>query len=338
MMIGSKIIEGTIQALMKKYVVTGGAGFIGSALVRGLLALDDGSVQVIDNLSTGRQDNLEEISSQIAFHRADIRDFGAVSPIIAGADTVFHIAAIPSVPKSIVDPVPSHESNIDGTFNVLRSCVEGKVRKVVYAASSSAYGDTEVLPKVETMPTNPKSPYAAQKLMGEYYCSAFSSCYGIDATSLRFFNVYGSRQDPGSPYSGVISVFMTCVLNRTSPTIHGDGEQTRDFTYIDDVVDLVIKTSKAPSVAGKVFNAGNGNRYSLNQIWDLVQKIEGVEIPAKYGPSRAGDVRDSQADTTAAVRDLGHAPRFTIEEGLRRTLKWYRESLVGAATAASEGR
>jgi UDP-glucose 4-epimerase len=208
--------------------------------------------------------------------------------------------------------------------------VEGRVRKVVYAASSSAYGDTEELPKVEIMSPNPKSPYAAQKLMGEYYCSAFSSCYGLDATSLRFFNVYGPRQDPGSPYSGVISVFMTSVLERTSPTIHGDGGQTRDFTFIEDVVDLVIKASKAPGVAGRVFNAGNGNRYSLNEIWNLLQKIEGVEIPAVYGPSRAGDVRDSQADTTSAVRELGHAPRFSIEEGLRRTLEWYREGLVSA--------
>jgi nucleoside-diphosphate-sugar epimerase len=330
---------------MKKHIVTGGAGFIGSALVRGLLALGDGTVEVIDDLSTGRQENLEEVASQIVFHRADIRDLDAVSSTIAGADTVFHIAAIPSVPKSVVDPVPSHESNIDGTFNVLRACVEGKVRKVVYAASSSAYGDTEVLPKVETMQPNPKSPYAAQKLMGEYYCSAFSSCYGLDATSLRFFNVYGPRQDPGSPYSGIISVFMTCVLNRTSPTIHGDGEQTRDFTYIDDVVDLVIKASKAPGVAGKVFNAGNGNRYSLNQIWKLVQKTEGVEVPAKYGPPRAGDVRDSQADTAAAIRELGLAPRFSIEEGLRRTLEWYRSSVsqesgtpIAAASGSTSGR
>jgi UDP-glucose 4-epimerase len=318
---------------MKKYVVTGGAGFIGSALVRGLLALGDGSVEVIDNLSTGRPQNLAEVSSQVAFHQADIRDYEAIRPVISGADSVFHIAAIPSVPKSIVDPVPSHESNIDGTFNVLRACVDGGVRKVVYAASSSAYGDTEVLPKVETMSPNPKSPYAAQKLMGEYYCSAFSSCHGLDATSLRFFNVYGPRQDPASPYSGVISVFMTCVLQHTSPTIHGDGEQTRDFTYIEDVVDLVIKASKAPNVAGEVFNAGNGNRYSLNQIWNLLQKIEGVQIPALYGPSRAGDVRDSQADTTAAVRDLGHAPRFTIEEGLSLTLEWYRESLAATVRA-----
>ncbi len=315
---------------MKKYVVTGGAGFIGSALVRGLLALGDGSVKVIDNLSTGRRENLDEISSRITFHPTDIRDLDEILPLISCADTVFHIAAIPSVPKSIVDPVPSHECNIDGTFNVLRACVDGGVRKVVYAASSSAYGDTAVLPKVETMQANPRSPYAAQKLMGEYYCSAFSSCYGLDATSLRFFNVYGPRQDPGSPYSGVISVFMTCLLQHTAPTIHGDGEQTRDFTYIEDVVALILKAAQAPGVAGRVFNAGNGDRYSLNQVWDLLQKIEGVQIPAQYGPPRAGDVRDSQADTTAAIRDLGHAPRFTLEEGLRRTLEWYRESLVAA--------
>src|SRR5664279_862435 len=313
---------------MKKYVVTGGAGFIGSALVRALLALGDGSVEVLDNLTTGRRQNLAEVSSQIVFHQVDICNFDAIRPVISASDTVFHLAAIPSVPKSIVDPVPSHESNIDGTFNVLRACVEGRVRKVVYAASSSAYGDTEELPKVEIMSPNPKSPYAAQKLMGEYYCSSFSSCYGLDATSLRFFNVYGPRQDPGSAYSGVISVFMSCLLQHTSPTIHGDGEQTRDFTYIEDVTDLVIKASKAPGVAGKVFNAGNGNRYSLNRVWKILQEIEGVSIPATYGPPRAGDVRDSQADTTAAVRELGHAPRFTIEDGLRRTLEWYRESLV----------
>ena len=321
---------------MKKYIVTGGAGFIGSALVRGLLVLSDGTVEVIDNLSTGHENNLTEVASRITFHRTDIRDFDAIRPIVDGADTVFHIAAVPSVPKSIVDPVPSHESNIDGTFNVLRACSKSKVRKIVYAGSSSAYGDTPVLPKGETMLPNPKSPYAAQKLMGEYYCSAFSSCYGLDATSLRFFNVFGPRQDPSSPYSGVISVFMTCLLQQSSPTIHGDGEQTRDFTYIDDVVALVIKASRAPGVAGKVFNAGNGNRYSLNQIWELLQKIEGVSIPAKYGPPRAGDVRHSQADTTAVVRELGHAPRFTVEEGLRLTLQWYRKSLVTTADHTNE--
>lgn len=320
---------------MKKYIVTGGAGFIGSALVRGLLNLGDGRVEVIDNLSTGHKRNLDEVASRIAFHELDICDFNAVAAVITGADTVFHIAAIPSVPRSIVDPEPSHRSNIDGTFNVLRACVDGKVGKVVYAASSSAYGDTEVLPKVETMLPRPKSPYAAQKLMGEYYCSAFSNCYGLDATSLRLFNVYGPRQDPNSPYSGVISIFMRCLLERRSPTIFGDGEQTRDFTYVEDVVDLIIKTSRAPGVAGKVFNAGNGNRYSLNQVWQVLQKIERVEIPALYGPSRAGDVRDSQADTTAAVRDLGHTPKFSIEAGLRRTLDWYRKDWLRDAVSVA---
>jgi UDP-glucose 4-epimerase len=174
------------------------------------------------------------------------------------------------------------------------------------------------------MAPNPLSPYAAQKLMGEYYCSTFASCYGLDATSLRFFNVYGPRQDPGSPYSGVLSIFMQCLLERRAPTIFGDGEQTRDFTYVEDVAELVIKASKAPGAAGRVFNAGNGGRFSLNQIRNALQKIEGVEISAKYGPSRAGDVRDSQADTSAVVEALGHAPRFTMEEGLRRTLEWYR--------------
>ena len=312
---------------MKKYIVTGGAGFIGSALVRELLARGDGTIEVIDNLSTGRLVNLDEVRDSVPLHTTDIRDFNAIAPMIAGADTVFHLAAVASVPRSIAYPVPSHESNIDGTFNVLRACVEGKVRKVVYAASSSAYGDTAVLPKVETMSPNPKSPYAAQKLMGEYYCSTFAGCYGLDTTSLRFFNVYGPRQDPGSPYSGVLSIFMKCLLERKSPTIFGDGEQTRDFTYVEDVVQLVLKASRASGVAGKVFNAGNGGRYSLNRIWSILQGFEGVSIPAQYGPSRSGDVRDSQADTTAAVRELGHAPRFTMEEGLRRTLEWYRGDL-----------
>ena len=320
---------------MKKYVVTGGGGFIGSGLVRGLLGLQDGAVEVIDNFSTGNRQNLEDLASDVQLHVVDIRDFSAIAPIIAGADTVFHIAAIPSVPRSISDPVPSHETNIDGTFNVLRSAVEGKVRKVVYAASSSAYGDTAVLPKVETMQANPKSPYAAQKILGEYYCSSFSECYGLDTTALRFFNVYGPRQDPSSPYSGVLSIFIRCLLERTTPTIFGDGEQTRDFTFVEDVVDLTIKSSTAPGVAGKMFNAGNGGRYSLNEVWQILQEIEGVSIPAKYGPPRAGDVRDSQADTAAAVKYLGHAPRFSLREGLRSTLEWYRQQHIAAQAAKS---
>ena len=313
---------------MKKNIVTGGAGFIGSALVRALLEANAGEVQVIDNLLTGHERNLDDVRGRVSFHRADICDYGAIAPLIQDAGTVFHLAAIPSVPRSIHEPVPSHEVNINGTFNVFRAAAEGNVRRVVYAASSSAYGDTLVLPKVETMAPNPKSPYAAQKLMGEYYASVFAGCFGLETVALRFFNVYGPRQDPTSPYSGILSIFMRCLIEKRPPTIFGDGEQTRDFTYVEDVADLVIKASRAPAevCSGNVYNAGNGGRYSLNYIWDLLQQIEGVSIPANYGPPRAGDVRDSQADTTAAMRDLGHAPRFTFEEGLKRTLEWYRSA------------
>ncbi len=312
---------------MKRHVVTGGAGFIGSALVRRLAADGGAPVVVIDNLLTGKERNLAGLEDRIEFHRIDIRDYDAIAPVIAGADTLYHLAAIPSVPRSIEQPVPSHEVNVDGTFQVYRAAVEGKVRRVVYAASSSAYGDTETLPKVESMAPRPLSPYAAQKLMGEYYASVFHTCYGLDAVSLRFFNVYGPRQDPSSPYSGVISIFLKCLIERRSPTIFGDGEQSRDFTYVEDVVGLMLKAARAEGVGGKVYNAGNGNRYTLNQVWETLQRLEGVEIPALYGPPRPGDVRHSQADTTAARRDLGHKPRFSLEEGLRRTLAWQRQEL-----------
>jgi UDP-glucose 4-epimerase len=295
-------------------------------IVRTLLREGAEKVQVIDDLSSGKEANLAEVAAQVILHKIDVRNYDEIAPVIAGASVVFHLAAIPSVPRSILDPIPSHDTNINGTFNVLRACAEGKAGRVVYAASSSAYGDTEVLPKVETMYPNPKSPYAVQKLLGEYYASVFSSCFGVDAVSLRFFNVYGPRQDPSSPYSGVLSLFMRALLERRSPTIFGDGGQSRDFTYVEDVADLCWKASQAQGVAGKTYNAGNGGRFTLNQIWDALQKLEGVSLPPNYGPPRAGDVRDSQADTVAAQRDLGHAPRFTLEEGLRRTLAWYREN------------
>jgi UDP-glucose 4-epimerase len=308
---------------MNRYVVTGGAGFIGSALVRALLA-QGREVHVIDDLSSGALVNLQEVESQIVFHRADICHYSQIAPLIAGAHRVFHLAAIPSVPKSIDQPVASHEVNMNGTFNVFRAAAEGKAGRVIYAASSSAYGDTAVLPKVETMNPQPKSPYALQKLAGEYYASVFSDCFNLQTVSLRFFNVFGPRQDPSSPYSGVLSVFMTCLLERRSPVIFGDGEQSRDFTYVEDVVALMLKAAEAQGVSGRVFNAGNGGRITLNETWKQLQQIEGVNIPAKYGPPRSGDVRDSQADTSAAVKELGHAPRFTFEEGLRLTLEWYR--------------
>ncbi len=311
---------------MTTFLVTGGAGFIGSALVRGLIAAGADRVTVVDNLNSGFKSNLDDVSGPVDFRLIDIRDYDALRPAMDGVGVVFHQAAIPSVPRSIHDPIPSHDVNVNGTFNVLRAAKDAGVRRVLYAASSSAYGDTAVLPKVETMQANPKSPYAVQKLMGEYYMSVWTSCFGLDTVSLRYFNVYGPRQDPSSPYSGVLSLFMKAIIERRAPTIFGDGEQSRDFTYVEDVVALNIKASQASaSVAGRVYNGGNGGRITLNQAWDLLQKIEGVRIPANYGPPREGDVRDSQADTVAAVRDLGHDPKFTFEQGMRATLDWYRK-------------
>lgn len=307
------------------FAVTGGAGFIGSGIVRGLLKAGATRVAVLDNLATGFAKNLDEVRGNVDFHHVDIRDAEAVQAALTGAEIVFHEAAIPSVPRSIDSPLLSHETNINGTFNVLQAAKAAGVRRVIYAASSSAYGDSVVLPKVETMQANPKSPYAAQKLMGEYYMSVWASCFGLETISLRYFNVFGPRQDPTSAYSGVISIFMKCVLDRTSPTIFGDGETSRDFTFVEDVVGLNLKAAQAPaSCSGKMYNAGNGGRITLNQTWEVLQRIEGVSLPPKYGPERAGDVKHSQADTTRAAAELGHAPQFSIEEGLRATLDWYR--------------
>ena len=311
---------------MSHYVVTGGAGFIGSAIVRKLLDEGASRVLVIDNLLTGRESNLAYIRSRIEFENADIRTFELIAPLMRGAKVVFHQAAIPSVPRSIDDPVPSHDVNANGTFNVYRAAKEGGVGRVVYAASSSAYGDTEVLPKVENMAPRPKSPYALQKLIGEYYANIFTGVYGLETVCLRYFNVYGPRQDPGSPYSGVLSLFMKAILERQAPTIFGDGEHSRDFTFVEDVAELNLKAARAPNVSGNVYNGGNGGRITLNQAWALLQKIEGVNLPAKYGPPRNGDVRDSQADITLAVRELGHAPRFSFEDGMKITLEWYRHN------------
>ena len=310
---------------MKRYIVTGGAGFIGSNLVRLLLKEPGaGKVEVIDNCFTGHRKNLAELSSDVAYHDVDIRDYDAVARVVKSADAVFHLAAVPSVPRSIDEPVPCHDININGTFSVLRACVAGGVGRVVYAASSSAYGNEEASPKVETMSPQPLSPYAAQKLMGEYYVSVFKECWNLETVALRFFNVYGPRQDPSSPYSGVISIFMKYLIERRSPTIFGDGEQTRDFTYVEDVAGLIIKASRAQGVGGRTFNAGNGTSFSLNLLWKTLNQIEGVDLPVRYDSPRIGDVRDSLADTTLAVKLLGHAPQFSFEEGLRRTLDWYK--------------
>lgn len=312
---------------MSKFLVTGGAGFIGSAIVRRLLASGADGVAVLDNLSSGKEKNLEGLSGPLELHRVDVCDYDGVRAAMGDAEIVFHEAAIPSVPLSIVQPVPSHESNINGTFNVLRAAKDAGVRRVIYAASSSAYGDSEVMPKHELMQTNPKSPYAAQKLLGEYYMSIWGSCFGLETISLRYFNVYGPRQDPSSPYSGVLSLFIKALLERKAPTILGDGEQSRDFTYVDDVAELNLKAASAPSsVTGRMYNAGNGGRITLNQAWALLQKIESVDLPPHFGPRREGDVKHSQADTSDAVKYLNHAPQYSFEEGMRRTLDWYRSS------------
>ena len=312
---------------MKNVVVTGGAGFIGSALVRGLLG-EEGveRVVVVDNLLTGKQANLDDVREDIEFYELDIRDGGQLEQVFSGMDVVFHEAAIPSVPRSINEPELSHDVNVNGTFNVLLAAHRQKVRRVVYAASSSAYGDTPTLPKTESMAPNPKSPYAVQKLLGEYYAKTFWEVFGLETVSLRYFNVFGPRQDPSSPYSGVLSVFCRAILEGRAPTIFGDGEQSRDFTFVDNVVRLNLLAAKSADAAGKVYNGGIGGRYTLNETWSLLCKIAEVRIAPDYGPTREGDVRDSQAGLAAARRDLGYEPIVGFEEGLRRTLNWYREA------------
>ena len=278
--------------MTERCVVTGGAGFIGSALVRELLGRGAESVAVLDNLNSGKLENLEDVKNSVEMNEADIRDYDDVRKVVEGASIVYHLAAIPSVPRSIEDPIPSHEVNINGTFNVLRACADAKVKRVVFAASSSAYGDTLVLPKVESMLPNPKSPYALQKVVGEHYCSVFYSCFGLECVALRFFNVFGPRQDPTSAYSGVLSLFMKCLIERRPPTIFGDGEQSRDFTYVEDVTGLVVKAAHAPGVAGKVYNGGNGGRFTLNWIWDKLQQMEGVSLHRFMGRRVQGTLKN----------------------------------------------
>ena len=309
---------------MQNVIVTGGAGFIGSAIVRALLADPEvRRVVVIDNLSTGKRANLDEVSSQIELLTLDIRNYVAIEPVFQGIDTVFHEAAIPSVPQSIDDPEGTHEVNINGTFNVFRAAQLRGVGRVVYAASCAAYGDSDALPLKETTLPRPKSPYAVQKLVGEYYARTFWEVYGLETVCLRYFNVFGPRQDPASPYSGVLSLFSKALLEKRAPTIFGDGEQSRDFIYVENIARLNLLAARARQAPGRIFNGGTGRRYSLNEIWSLLQSIADLEIPAQYGPERVGDIRHSQADITHTRSDLGFEPQIDFEEGLRRTLAWY---------------
>lgn len=300
------------------YLVTGGAGFIGSHLADAVLARGH-AVRVIDNLSSGL---VENVPSEAEFIEGDLRDPATAAAAVRGCSVVLHQAAVPSVPRSIATPRPSHEANIDGTFNVLLAARDEGVRRVVYAGSSSAYGDTAVLPKVEHMPANPLSPYALQKQVGEVYCQLFTRLFGLETVITRYFNVFGPRQHPSSSYSGVLSLFIKAALAGTAPTIHGDGGQTRDFTFVDNVVDGVMRAIDAPDAVGEVINVAAGGRVSLNEAWAALGTILGPLPAPVYGPPRAGDVRDSQADIQKAERLLGYRPSVEFEIGLRRTVEW----------------
>jgi nucleoside-diphosphate-sugar epimerase len=308
-----------------RYLVTGGAGFIGSNIVDELVRRGH-SVTVLDDLSAGKESNLADVRAKIDFQQASITDLPAVESACRGADYVIHLAARTSVPRSVADPLETNHINIDGTLNVLVAARMAKVRRFVYAASSSAYGDTPTLPKVETMTPEPISPYGVTKYTGELYAQAFGRCYGLENASVRYFNVFGPRQDPTSPYSGVLSRFMLAVIEGQPMVVFGDGEQTRDFTYIENVVDETLRACEAPGASGMVFNGGTGARITLNEVLKLLGKITGKKIEAKYAPPRAGDIRDSQADISLARKVLGYEPRVGFEEGLQRTWAWYKSA------------
>lgn len=311
---------------MAIYLITGIAGFIGSSLARAVLAQGD-EVRGVDNFSTGKRANLDEITRKVDLREVDLLNLDALSDACQGVDYIFHEAAIPSVPKSVLDPLGSNRANIDGTVHLLIAARDAKVKRVVYAASSSAYGDTPTLPKHEAMLPNPNSPYAVAKLAGEYYMTSFYRCYGLETVSLRYFNIFGPRQDPTSPYSGVLAKFITQMLNGEQPTIFGDGAQSRDFTYIQNAVDANLLAMKAPAsqAAGQVFNVATGRRADLNQAFQLLKKITGYTGKVKYAPERSGDVKHSLADLSRAEKHLGYKPNVDFEEGLRRTVDWYRE-------------
>ena len=310
---------------MATHLITGVAGFIGSSIARALLARGE-QVRGVDNFATGKRENLTEIVDRIDFREADLLDLEAMKRACQGVDCVFHQAAIPSVPKSVLDPLGSNQANVDGTVNVLIAARDAKVRRVMYAASSSAYGDTPTLPKHEQMTPNPISPYAVAKLASEYYMISFYHCYGLETVCLRYFNIFGPRQDPTSPYSGVLAKFITQMQRGEQPTIFGDGGQSRDFTYIDNAVSANLLAAHAPAatVAGKVFNVATGTRADLNETFEILKKLTSYFGKVKYAPEREGDIKHSLADIGLATQAFGYQPEVNFEEGLRRTVEWYR--------------
>jgi nucleoside-diphosphate-sugar epimerase len=312
-----------------RYVVTGGAGFIGSNIVDEILRRGH-SATVLDDFSGGKDENLSSAAGRIEVVRASITDLDAVRKASRGADFVIHLAARASVPRSVIDPLETNRINVDGTLNVLVAARDAGVRRVVFAASSSAYGETPTLPKIESMPPDPISPYGVSKLVGEMYARVFGIVYGLENVSLRYFNVFGPRQDPSSQYSGVLSRFMLAVIRGQSPLVYGDGEQSRDFTYVANVVDATLRACEAPGASSKVFNVGTGERTTLNQVLSLLGKIAGRHLHAKYESPRAGDIRDSQADISSGRKILGYEPRVDFELGLQCAWEWYSRTYAGS--------
>jgi nucleoside-diphosphate-sugar epimerase len=316
-----------------KFLVTGGAGFIGSNLADELIA-QGAKVTIIDNFVTGFSENLDEIKGDFEFVEGDINDAGLLAKILPGVDCIFHQAALPSVPRSVENPLETHEACVNGTFNLLNAARSSGVRRVIYAASSSAYGDQPTLPKVETMRPEPLSPYAAAKLVGEYYCQVFNNVYGLETLCLRYFNVFGPRQNPSSAYSGVISRFIDALMGGSRPTIFGDGEQSRDFTFVANVVAANIAAATTEKGIGRVMNVANGERVSLNSLLDSLKTITGrTGIDAEYLAARKGDVMHSQADNTLAVECLGYKKLVGLEEGLEKTIDWWKTSRFAKAAS-----
>jgi nucleoside-diphosphate-sugar epimerase len=308
-----------------RYLVTGGAGFIGSHIVDQLVQRGQ-EVVVLDDLSAGKEATLAGVRDKIDFHIGSITDLAAVQSACKGVQYVIHLAARTSVPRSVLNPLETNHVNIDGMLNVLVAARDAQVRRFVFAASSAAYGETPTLPKVESMPAQPISPYGLTKYVGELYAQVFGRVYGLENACLRYFNVFGPRQDPSSQYSGVLSRFMLAVIEGQAPVVFGDGEQSRDFTYVENIVDETLRACEAPGASGLVFNGGTGARITLNHVLKLLEQITGKTIKPKYDAPRNGDIRDSQADVSLAGRILGYEPRVLFEEGLKRTWDWYKQA------------
>jgi len=324
---------------MARYLITGIAGFIGSTLAHALV--DEGhEVRGFDNLSTGNLANLEDIRQKISFQQMDLQDVQGVKEVCEGVDYILHQAALASVPRSVKDPLSSHQSNINGTLNLLLAARDAKVRRIVYAASSSAYGDQPTQPKQEDMLPRPLSPYAVQKLTCEYYIQSFYKSYGLEGVCLRYFNIFGPRQAADSPYSGVIAQFTSKMMAGITPAIYGDGLTSRDFTYIDNAVSANLLAVKAPSevATGRVFNVGTGASHTLKEVYDTIARHLGFSAPPTYGPERTGDVKHSLADISRAAKELGYQPKVGFEEGLRRTVDWYLETNRAQAEPAGASR